>query len=127
MAHRLLQNISSTTAAKLTKGQCALIAATLPNPIRFNSGETFGVYIKTSKADITINESVPKFPHRRKSRKERTKKNKNERSNEVSSLLLALSKACLNVLSPFIQNPSILAVNADVEKDTALHRSQWQT
>ena len=27
----------NTTAAKLTKGQCALIAATLPNPIRFDS------------------------------------------------------------------------------------------
>ena len=26
----------NTTAAKLTKGQCALIAATLPNPIRFD-------------------------------------------------------------------------------------------
>ncbi|MCP3893157.1 MAG: monofunctional biosynthetic peptidoglycan transglycosylase, partial [Bacteroides sp.] len=26
-----------TTAAKLTKGECALIAATLPNPIRFDS------------------------------------------------------------------------------------------
>ena len=29
----------NTTAAKLSSGQCALIAATLPNPIRFNSAK----------------------------------------------------------------------------------------
>ena len=33
-----------TTAAQLTRGQCALIAATLPNPIRFNSAKPRHTY-----------------------------------------------------------------------------------
>ena len=38
-----------TTAAKLTRGQCALIAATLPNPIRFNSAKPSPYILKRQK------------------------------------------------------------------------------
>ena len=40
-----------TTAAKLTRGQCALIAATLPNPIRFDSAHP-SPYIKRRQGQI---------------------------------------------------------------------------
>ena len=36
----------NTTAYKLTKGQCALIAASLPNPRRFNSAKPSGYMLK---------------------------------------------------------------------------------
>ena len=36
----------NTTAENLTKGQCALIAATLPNPRRFNSARPSGYLLK---------------------------------------------------------------------------------
>jgi monofunctional biosynthetic peptidoglycan transglycosylase len=36
----------NTTADKLTKAQCALIAATLPNPRRFNSARPSGYMLK---------------------------------------------------------------------------------
>ena len=36
----------NTTADKLTKGQCALIAASLPNPRRFNSAKPSGYMLK---------------------------------------------------------------------------------
>lgn len=35
-----------TTAARLTRSQCALVAATLPNPIRFNSASPSGYMLK---------------------------------------------------------------------------------
>lgn len=41
----------NTSAAKLTKAQCALIAATLPNPIRFNSAKP-SAYILKRQAQI---------------------------------------------------------------------------
>ena len=51
-----------TTAAKLTKGQCALIAATLPNPIRFDSAKP-SQYIKRRQSQIMrLMNLVPKFP-----------------------------------------------------------------
>ncbi len=39
----------NTTADKLTKPQCALIAATLPNPRRFNSAKPSGYMLKRQK------------------------------------------------------------------------------
>jgi monofunctional biosynthetic peptidoglycan transglycosylase len=36
----------NTTAANLTKAQCALIAASLPNPRRFNSARPSGYMLK---------------------------------------------------------------------------------
>lgn len=52
----------NTTAAKLTKGQCALIAATLPNPIRFDSAKP-SQYIKRRQTQIMrLMNLVPKFP-----------------------------------------------------------------
>ncbi|MEG2332047.1 monofunctional biosynthetic peptidoglycan transglycosylase [Bacteroides sp.] len=51
-----------TTAAKLTKGECALIAATLPNPIRFDSAHP-SQYIKRRQSQILrLMRLVPKFP-----------------------------------------------------------------
>ena len=51
-----------TTAAKLTRGQCALIAATLPNPIRFDSARP-SPYIKRRQGQILrLMNLVPKFP-----------------------------------------------------------------
>lgn len=51
-----------TTAAKLSKGQCALIAATLPNPIRFDSAKP-SQYIKRRQSQIMrLMNLVPKFP-----------------------------------------------------------------
>ncbi len=52
----------NTTAAKLTKGECALIAATLPNPIRFDSAHP-SQYIKRRQSQILrLMRLVPKFP-----------------------------------------------------------------
>ena len=38
-----------TTASKLTKAQCALIAATLPNPRKFNSARPSSYVLKRQK------------------------------------------------------------------------------
>ena len=39
----------NTTASQLTKAQCALIAATLPNPRRFNSAKPSAYMLKRQK------------------------------------------------------------------------------
>ena len=52
----------NTTAAKLTKGQCALIAATLPNPIRFDSAHPSPYILKRQKQIMRLMNLVPKFP-----------------------------------------------------------------
>ena len=51
-----------TTAAKLSKGQCALIAATLPNPIRFNSAKPSPYIVKRQNQILRLMNLVPKFP-----------------------------------------------------------------
>ena len=51
----------NTTAAKLTKGQCALIAATLPNPIRFDSAHPSSYILKRQKQILRLINLVPKF------------------------------------------------------------------
>lgn len=66
-----------TTAAKLSKGQCALIAATLPNPIRFNSAKPSPYIIKRQNQILKLMNLVPKFPpvevQKEKVKKQRSK------------------------------------------------------
>ena len=52
----------NTTAAKLSSGRCALIAATLPNPIRFNSAKPSAYLLKRQKQILRLMNLVPKFP-----------------------------------------------------------------
>ena len=51
-----------TTAAKLTARQCALIAATLPNPIRFDSAHPSSYILKRQGQILRLMKLVPKFP-----------------------------------------------------------------
>lgn len=51
-----------TTAAKLTAGQSALIAATLPNPIRFDSAHPSSYMLSRQKQILKLMKLVPKFP-----------------------------------------------------------------
>lgn len=44
----------NTTAKKLSKAQCALIAATLPNPIRFNSAKPSAYMLKRQAKIISL-------------------------------------------------------------------------
>lgn len=61
-AEATARNKFGTTASKLTKEQCALIAATLPNPIRFDSAHP-SQYIKRRQAQILrLMGLVAKFP-----------------------------------------------------------------
>lgn len=61
----------NTTAAKLTAGQCALIAATLPNPIRFNSAKPSRYILKRQGQILRLMKLVPKFPPREESVKKK--------------------------------------------------------
>lgn len=81
-----------TTVAKLTKGQCALIAATLPNPIRFDSAHP-SPYIKRRQRQILrLMNLVPQFPPVEKKKKERATSilpmPRSSRSGEYSPLLV---------------------------------------
>lgn len=51
-----------TTAQKLSAGQCALIAATLPNPIRFNSAKPSPYILKRQQQILRLMKLVPPFP-----------------------------------------------------------------
>lgn len=65
-----------TTADKLTRGQCALIAATLPNPIRFDSAHP-SPYIQRRQGQILrLMNLVPKFPPADKKEAPQKKKKK---------------------------------------------------
>lgn len=64
----------NTTAAKLSKGQCALIAATLPNPIRFNSAKPSPYIIKRQNQILKLMNLVPKFPPATKEEQPKKKK-----------------------------------------------------
>ena len=66
----------NTTAAKLTKGQCALIAATLPNPIRFDSAHPSPYIMKRQRQIMKLMKLVPKFPPVEQSDPKPTKKKK---------------------------------------------------
>lgn len=52
----------NTTASKLTKAQCALIAATLPNPIKFNSAHPSAYILKRQSQILKLMKYVPVFP-----------------------------------------------------------------
>ncbi|MFA6812606.1 MAG: monofunctional biosynthetic peptidoglycan transglycosylase [Bacteroidaceae bacterium] len=51
-----------TTAAKLSKSQCALIAATLPNPIRFDSAHPSAYITKREYHIMRLMRLIPVFP-----------------------------------------------------------------
>lgn len=51
-----------TTANNLTRSQCALIAATLPNPIKFDSSNPSSYILKRQKQILRLMNQVPKFP-----------------------------------------------------------------
>lgn len=47
-----------TSAAKLTKRQCALIAATLPNPVRFNSAKPSSYMLKRQRQIVSLMDKI---------------------------------------------------------------------
>lgn len=52
----------NTEAKNLTRGQCALIAASLPNPIKFNSGKPSQYMYKRQRKIMRLMKQVPVFP-----------------------------------------------------------------
>ena len=52
----------NTTAVKLTKAQCALIAATLPNPVRFDSAHPSAYILKRQQQILRLMNLIPQFP-----------------------------------------------------------------
>lgn len=52
----------NTEAKNLTRGQCALIAASLPNPIKFNSGKPSPYMYKRQRKIMRLMKQVPVFP-----------------------------------------------------------------
>lgn len=64
-----------TTAAKLTKAQCALIAATLPNPIRFDSARPSAYMLKRQQQILRLMNLIPEFPSVEKTNDKSKKKN----------------------------------------------------
>ena len=75
-AQAAAENKFGTTAAKLTKEQCALIAATLPNPIRFNSAKPSPYILKRQKQILRLMNLVPKFPPEEKATEKKKSKSK---------------------------------------------------
>lgn len=53
-AQAVAQYHFDTTAKKLSKSQCALIAATLPNPIRFNSAKPSGYMLRRQSQILSL-------------------------------------------------------------------------
>lgn len=51
-----------TTALRLSREQCALIAATLPNPLRFDSAKPSPYIIKRKNQILRLMNLVPRFP-----------------------------------------------------------------
>lgn len=58
-----------TTAEKLSRPQCALIAASLPNPIKFNSGKPTAYMLKRQKKIMYLMKCVPDFPPKEPAKK----------------------------------------------------------
>jgi len=56
----------NTTAKELSRGQCALIAATLPNPIRFDSANPSRYILRRQGRILRIMQLIPKFPPAKK-------------------------------------------------------------
>lgn len=63
-AQAAAENKFNTTAKKLSRGQCALIAATLPNPIRFDSAHPSRYMLKRQGRILRLMQLMPKFPPR---------------------------------------------------------------
>lgn len=78
-AQATAENKFGTTAAKLTKGQCALIAATLPNPIRFNSAKPSPYILKRQNQILRLMNLVPKFPPEEKTTEKKNSKSKKKK------------------------------------------------
>jgi len=55
-----------TTAKKLSRGQCALIAATLPNPIKFDSANPSRYILRRQAKILRVMQLIPKFPPAKK-------------------------------------------------------------
>ena len=51
-----------TSAGKLTRAQCALIAASLPNPRKFNSGKPSRYLYKRQRQILRLMKLIPAFP-----------------------------------------------------------------
>ena len=80
-----------TTAAQLTRGQCALIAATLPNPIRFNSAKPSSYILKRQNQILRLMNLVPKFPSEEKA----VEKKKSKKGNIIIIVLVVLIVAAI--------------------------------
>lgn len=61
-AEAVAKNKFQTTAKKLSSGQCALIAATLPNPIRFDSSNPSPYIQRRQRQILRLMRLIPKFP-----------------------------------------------------------------
>ena len=59
-------------AGQLTPGECALIAASLPNPRKFNSGKPSNYMFKRQKKILYLMKCVPTFPPKEKKKAENT-------------------------------------------------------
>ncbi len=67
-AEAAARNKFHTTAKELTKGQCALIAATLPNPLKFDSANPSRYILHRQSHILRIMQLLPKFPPSRRGR-----------------------------------------------------------
>lgn len=61
-AEAVAQEHFQTSAKKLTRAQCALIAASLPNPIKFNSGKPSAYMYKRQRKILYLIKCLPDFP-----------------------------------------------------------------
>lgn len=59
-------------AGQLTPGECALIAASLPNPRKFNSGKPSNYMFKRQKKILYLMKCVPAFPPKEKKKAKNT-------------------------------------------------------
>lgn len=66
----------NTTAKKLSARQCALIAASLPNPIRFNSGKPSNYMLKRQTQILRLMKLIEPFPPVEKEKKKENAKTK---------------------------------------------------
>lgn len=78
-AQATAENKFGTTAAKLTRSQCALIAATLPNPIRFDSANPSPYILKRQKQILRLMNLVPKFPPEEKTTEKKESKSRKKK------------------------------------------------
>lgn len=59
----------NTTAKNLSKSESALIAASLPNPLRFNSGKPSNYMLKRKRQILRLMQLVPQFPEKKEKSK----------------------------------------------------------